>query len=364
MNEKLKLLPFQVIESDQQLLLKRGISTLVVSDTNALIIIRVIQKALIQSPYTKEELVSLFAGNVRDLILDFIDHLIQKRFIVLLEDDGSSDSENPQENAQDIFYWHFNKHQQEIAARLNDSDWAFVGINQLNKQLISALLREGKKNILVVDDPSLRNVTMFDDNWKCADSFWNQPGIKIVPEDEIEKHRSSLGFMIAASEFGSFFLLEEWNSFAVKNNVPFYPVVLQNMVGYAGPLVIPNEGACLECLSHRQNSNAVGFQERRLAEKYAFQTQGVAAFHHSMLNILGEVAAFDLVKFTNNIQWEVGSICEIDLLSGNMTRRKLIKAPRCKTCSTAAKSPAINVHKQMTSKEAWDEIEQTVGYEE
>lgn len=361
MNEKLRLLPFQVIEMDNQLLLKRGISTLVIPDPNALIIIRVIQKALTQSPYTGEELAALFAGNTRDLILSFVDHLLKKRFIVPADE---TETQAPAEDAQDIFYWHFNKHQKEIANQLNMSAWAFVGINKLNKQLISSMLREGKRNLLVVDDPNLRNVSLFDDHWNCTDDFWNHPEIKIIAEDDIENYLPEIGFIVAASEFGSFYLLEAWNTFAVENRIPFYPVVLQNMVGYAGPLVIPNEGACLECLSHRQNSNAAGFQEKRIVEKYAFQTQQVAAYHHAMLNILGETASFDLVKFVNNIQWEIGSLCEVDLLAGSMTRRKLIKAPRCKTCSDAAKSPAINIHKQMTSDEAWKEIEQTVGYEE
>lgn len=327
-----------------------------------MVVIRVLQKALSTKPYTADELTALFAANARELILNFIEHLIKKRFLVY--EDSPADAASAVEEAQDIFYWHFNKHQKEIADRLEKKNIVFAGINTLTKQLIEALIREHTGRILVVDDPSLRNVDYFNDDFKITDSFWKNSRIEIVPEDEIGASNGHVGFMVAASEFGSFYLLEKWNRFSIENNIPFYPAVLQNMVGYAGPLVIPSESACLECLKHRQNSNSPGFGEKRYGEKYAFQTQKVAAYHQSMLRVLAEVALFDLIKFINNIQWEVGTFCEIDLLAGSMKRRKLVRAPRCRACSTASEMPLINIHKQMTSDDAWQEIEQTVGYEE
>ncbi|MCC5905703.1 MAG: hypothetical protein JJU13_05840 [Balneolaceae bacterium] len=362
MNKKLKALPFQVVEMEDELLLKRGLSTMVIPDKSAMVVIRVIQKALAKKPYTAEELAGLFAANTRELILNFIEHLLKKRFVVY--ENGCPAVPAESETPQDIFYWHFNKYQDEIAVRLNERKVSLIGINTLTKKLLKALQREHTNQVLVIDDPSLRNVTYFDDEFEITDSFWKSSDIKIIEADAAAESIGDIGFMVAASEFGSFYLLETWNQFAVQNNIPFYPGVLQNMVGYAGPLVIPGESACLKCLKHRQNSNSPGFNEKRYAEKFAFQTQQTVAYHQSMLGVLAEVIIFDLVKFINNIQWEVGSFCEIDLLSGNMKKRKLIKAPRCRTCSSASKRPVINIHKQMTTDAAWQEIEQTVGYDE
>jgi thiazole/oxazole-forming peptide maturase SagC family component len=327
-----------------------------------MVVIRVIQKALEQSPYSAEELANLFSGTIRQLVLTFIEYLIKKNYIVSAEAPFLAPTKK--EEPQDIFYWHFNQHQQQIAEQLNTKPWAFAGMNKLNKHMITALLREGKQHVIVVDDPHLRNIEFFDDYFTCIDEFWSNPAIEVIPEDDFLDNKRDVGFIIAASEFGSFSLLEEWNSYAVQHKIPFYPAVLQNMVGYAGPLVIPGEGPCLECLTHRQNSNTAEFREKRQVEKFAFESQKLVAYHQAMLTVLAEVGIFDLVKFNNNIQWDVGTLCEIDLLGGNMTRRKLIKAPRCRTCSRSAHQPAVNLHKQMTSDEAWKEIEQTVGYEE
>ncbi len=363
MEKKLKILPIQIIEKEDKIVLKRGVTSIAIPDKSSLIIIKVIQKALLQSPKSIDELTALFSGSIRGLIEDFINHLINKKFIVFLENDELDDKVYD-ETPQDIFYWHFNKSQDEIAGILNEKQWAFIGINELNKRLIQALFSEGKNDCIVVDDPSLRNINFFDDNHKIIDDFWDDLRITKVDGEKFLENYKDIGFIVAASEFGSFNLLEPWNANAAKYAIPFYPLVLQNMVGYAGPLVIPDEGACLECLKLRQNSASEDFQEKRIAEEYAFEGQKTVAYHNGMLNILAETGAFDLIKFKSNIQWEIGTFCEINLLGGSMNRRKLLKAPRCSVCSPLKDTPLVNIHKQLTSNDAWDEIEQTVGYHE
>ncbi len=363
MENKLKALPFQVIELDDRVVLKRGLSSMAIPDKSALLIVKVIQKALLQRPLTVDELAGLFTGSLRNLITNFIQHLIAKKFLVPLEEEGPHPIPET-ESQQDVFYWHFNAQQSQVAAALNEKPWAFVGINQLTKQVLRSLFRDGKHDVWVVDDPSLRNVTFFDDSQRIVDDFWQDGRIRMVPEAQFMKNCQEVGFLIASSEFGSFYLLESWNAFAVKQDIPFYPLLLQNMVGYAGPLVIKDEGPCLECLKLRQNSASSDFAEKRLTEKFAFEGQSVAAYHHSMVTVLAEVGAFDLVKFKSNIQWDLGTLCEVDLLAGSMNKRKLVKAPRCAVCSPMTEMPLINIHRQLTSAESWKDIEQTVGYDE
>ncbi|MEE3650612.1 MULTISPECIES: TOMM precursor leader peptide-binding protein [unclassified Brenneria] len=363
MNDKLILLPIQIIETEDAVILKRGLAQLLIPDTNILLIIRVIQKALLQQPYSVAELKSLFAAPVQPLVEELLNKLLEKRFLQLQTDKGPTDQQLSVDPAQEIFYWHFNQYQQQIANTLNQKYWLFVGINKLNMLLLQAMQREGLQNYLIVDDPMLRNIDFFDDNHQLSADFWQQQTDRIVSEDQLflGKYNAQIGFVVAASEFGSFFLLERWNEYAIKQKLTFYPVLLQNMVGYAGPLVIPHESACLTCLKSRQNSHSNGFAERRTTEQYAFAGQKVAAYHESMLHTLAAVAQFDLVKFISNIQWEVGTLCEIDLLAGSMTRRKLLKAPRCSICSGLHDAPQVNLYQQITSDDAWQEIRQTVG---
>ncbi|MCA6915875.1 TOMM precursor leader peptide-binding protein [Pectobacterium versatile] len=368
MSEKLILLPIQIIEMEDSVILKRGLAQLLIPDPNVLLIIRVVQKALLLQPYSVTELKSLFAAPVQPLVEELLKKLLEKRFLQLQidklqEDKHPASQQLSVEPVQEVFYWHFNQHQQQVASTLNQKHWLFVGINKINMLLIQSMQREGLKNYLIIDDPMLRNIDFFDDNHQLSSSFWKQQVDHVFSEEQLfsEEHKDKIGFVVAASEFGSFFLLERWNEYAVRRELPFYPVLLQNMVGYAGPLVIPHESACLSCLKSRQNSHSNGFAERRITEQYAFAGQKVAAYHESMLQTLAAVAQFDLVKFISNIQWEVGTLCEIDLLAGSMAKRKLLKVPRCPICSGLHGIPPTNLHKQLTSDEEWQEIRQTVG---
>lgn len=362
MNDQLIMLPVQVIEQEGAVILKRGLEQILIPDQNALVIIRVLQQALLRKPSTVNELLSLFAAPVRPLIEELLLHLQKKRFVVPLVEATVPHQPHQSESPQQIFYWHFNRHQQQIAAALNQGSWLLIGINKLTGLLLQAMLREGLQHYLIVDDPMLRNIELFDQQHQLTDPFWQQQADHIISESQLFSSDSSgHRFVVAASEFGSFFLLERWNEYAVRQQLPFYPAILQNMVGYAGPLVVPHESACLACLKSRQNSHSPGFAERRITEQYAFSGQQVVAYHQSMLQTLAAVAAFDLVKFSSNIQWEVGSLCEIDLLAGSMIRRKILKAPRCPICSGLQDNPLVNIYKQLTSDAAWQEIRQTVG---
>ena len=109
---------------------------------------------------------------------------------------------------------------------------------------------------------------------------------------------------------------------------------------------------------------AADFVEKRITERYASEGQNVAAYHESMLAVVAEIAAFNTLKFKNDIQWELNTVCEVNLLNNQISKRKLLKAPRCPVCSGVSKRPQVNIHQQLTSDESWQEIEQTVGYDE
>lgn len=353
----LVLLPIQIIEHDDGVILKRGVEQILVPDKNALLVMRVIQKALLEAPRNADDLVHLFAAPARPLVSGLIDHLLGKRFIHYADHSENAVLKIP-DKPQDVFYWHFNQQRDRIAALLNEKTWLFAGVNRLNARLLQSLLDEGLRNYAIVDDPMLRNIDCFDDEHRLRPGFWRDHATRIVPDDA---PGNDVGVVVAASEFGSAFLLERWNAWAVERGSAFYPALLQNLVGYAGPLVIPHESACLACLTARQNAHSRDFAERRVAERHAFEGQRVVAYHEAMLTTLAAVAAFDLVKFKANIQWDVGTLCEIDLLAGSMVRRKLLKAPHCPVCSGLRDRPLVNLHRELTAAADWDEIRATVG---
>jgi molybdopterin-synthase adenylyltransferase len=38
--------------------------------------------------------------------------------------------------------------------------------------------------------------------------------------------------------------MRKWNDFCVRNDHAFLPIVLRDLIGYVGPLVIPHKTAC------------------------------------------------------------------------------------------------------------------------
>lgn len=363
-NIQLQMLPVQVIEHEDRVILIRGLSQVQIPDKNVLLVLTVLQRALQAGPMSAEALSGLFAAPLRPLVLRFIDFLQQKRFIV--EAGSVPASWQPEsESSQDIFYWHYNRHQEDIAQRLNEKIWLFAGVNELNKKIVQRLADEGLQQGVIIDDPTLRNTRYFNVDGSLRTATWALPETRIItPEQAGAYATEDIAFIVAGTEFGSQYLLRDWNEYAVKKGIPFFPVLLQHMSGYAGPLVIPGESACLECLRARQNSNAQNFEECRITEQYAFQAQQSAAYHSSMLHMLAEIAMFELVRYSAGISWEVGTMTELNLLSGTMDKRKLLKAPRCPVCSNMHRHPKLNLHKRLATEESWEEINKTVGYHE
>ena len=95
--------------------------------------------------------------------------------------------------------------------------------------------------------------------------------------------------------------MRPWNEFCVRHRRPFLPVVLQDLIGYIGPIVVPGETACFECLRARQNSNLINPETQRAAEARAFDGQAIAAAHPAMSASLGAIAGFELTSVSRRL---------------------------------------------------------------
>jgi thiazole/oxazole-forming peptide maturase SagC family component len=112
-------------------------------------------------------------------------------------------------------------------------------------------------------------------------------------------------------------------------------VILQNLIGYVGPLVIPGETACYECLRQRQNAHMNDPEVQRASESVTTTDSKVVGFHPSMASVLGDIAAFELTKlYTDGLPLgNIGTQIEVNLLTSEMMTRKVLKVPRCAVCS-------------------------------
>ena len=342
---KFKTLPLQLIETEDGVLLKRGNTILDVNGQGAKTAVPLVLSSLSLPGSTQEEVVQKFSGPDRQAVSQFIERLIANKLAIPADTPDSRPTS--QESHLDIFYWHFGETTGQVTKRLNRQHITIMGANHISRQISAAFVASGVDNFEVVDDPQLRNTRMVNTEGTYRAGIWaesHQP--KPLQEWKEETDPALLSCIIGTSDFGGISLLGGWNQFCVDKKIFFLPVILQDQIGSVGPLVIPGETACLECLLARQDSHKPASQRSRPIEESAHEGQSIIGFHPSMASILGDIAAFELTKFFSGVLpgWNVGTTLEINLLSSRMTPRKVLKVPRCPVCSPLITQTPTNPH--------------------
>jgi len=325
--EKLYALPVQIIAEDSSVIVKRGCLEFRLAGQYATEIIkRIIEVA--HNGATIDEIVNSFAGPDRPAIANLLTQLQARNILVSKEKIKTP----PPEGALDIFYWHFDKTTEQVSKQISERHITIVGINHISLHLSKAFQLAGIENVTIIDAPLLRNLQLFNENNEINQAFAYEIFDYATWQAQSENPQTEC--IIATSDFGGQSLLSEWNQYCIEKNIHFMPIVLQNMIGYVGPIVIPCETACLECLRLRQDSHFKNPKLHRLTEDYMVEGQAVVGFHPSMCAIISHVAAIELTKFYANIPtWRVGKLITINLLATDMSSHTVLKVPRCPVCT-------------------------------
>jgi molybdopterin-synthase adenylyltransferase len=335
--------PIQVIELKDGVLLRRGRVQVKIGGDRAVTAIQKVLEATSGSSVPASAIYSLFAEQDRDQVDQLLRFLKMRRLLVV-SDGSAPENEVETESPQDVLYWHFGADAATAHDRLGAKSFAILGVNEISRRLAPALLESGATNLEVVDYPLLRNVRLFDEDGNTRENGGWPAAFSPAAFDNwlplIEPDR--LHCVIATSDFGGQHFLRQFNELCVEKKINFLPVVLSDLVGYVGPLVIPGETACLECLRARQNSNLDQFVAQRAAEEQSYEGQEVNGYLPSMASILADIAAVEIVKFFTGLpQMRAGHLIEVNLLAGRMESAKVLKVPRCPVCSPLRKTPTI-----------------------
>ena len=330
----LKALPVQFIETDHCIILKRGCTELRIAGKGAAESIGHIFQLATDEEMTCQNICDQFPSVIRPAICEMIEQLVAKRLLVWKE--GNTLPNKEPESSLEVFYWHFGATTQSVQNTFHGVSFDIVGVNEITRQLVSSFLAAGFTNFQVIDYPLLRNLRLYDDVGERIPSQWSIPVSPISYKkwaDQLDQNLPTC--LIAASDFGGYFQLKQWNQFCFERNCHFFPIVLKDLIGYLGPHVIPGETACFECLSARENSHSKDAQIKQAVNQAAFQSQPFIGSHTSMASILGELASFELTKFYSGVlpNRNVGTLLEVNLLTPYLTSRKVLKIPRCLVCS-------------------------------
>lgn len=347
---RLRHLPVQRVSTEDGVILARGCEEFKVAGRGADEAVCLILNTAGTRGATREAILSRFAGPDREHAEALVDKLVARRILVPADgDDNGHLADGQPESALEVFYWHFGLRQEEAADRLSRRQICILGVNAISRRLAEALRAVEARHVEVVDYPLLRNIRLFEEDRLRSDAWpahLPQPAAYDAWGERMETQTPDC--LVAACDFGGQPVLREWNEFCVQQKITFLPVWLDRMVGYVGPLVIPGETPCFECLRARENANASDPETLRLTETTAGDRQPVIGFHPSMASILGDIAAVELTRlYSEMMPWEGGRHIEVRMLVPETITRRLLKVPRCRVCSPLNRRSAVSVTKLM-----------------
>ena len=174
--------------------------------------------------------------------------------------------------------------------------------------------------------------------------FTNHPIVDFkVWEDKLKPE--SIDCLVATSDLGAIQFMRRWNDFCIEHDRAFLPIVLRDLMGYVGPLVIPHETACYECFLTRKRANMEEIEIANSWENIAPDGNKVVGYHPAMASILAEIAVMELVKFYAGFSaiFNVGKLIKLNMLSTQLEIHKVLKVPRCKVCSTMNKRSSTSI---------------------
>ena len=333
---RFRVLPTQLVDSEEGIILRRGVERLRIAGEAAQEVLEAIFEAAGQeSGATVDAICGQFNPDMQAPVRDLVDRLISRRVLVDASGPGAEARESAQdEGSAEVFYWQYGADATQVARSLATTHVSIAGVNAVSQRLAEALRHSGFANVLVVDHPMLRNVRMFDQTGRLAPGHWQEGIPAPLDYEDWVNDEPPVDCLVVTSDFGGLELMREWNEFCVKFGIHFLPVVLQDMVGYLGPLVMPGETPCFECLWARQNSHMTDPASQRGTEGAAFYGQLVSGYLPPMASVLGDIAAMELVKFYSGALpgSKVGKLIEVDLMKPALATRNVLKVPRCRVC--------------------------------
>ena len=317
-----------MIPTPDGVILKRGTTEVAISGTGAAGAVDELVKRVGQGS-TRAALCAEFDPEDRPAIEALIDSLLASR---LFRTGSESDPPDRDESNLDVWYWQFEQTRAERSRAMATITTVLVGNNAITRRIRQTLLAADGPAPWLVDDPTLNSLSMPESEPEPAGA----PARRLTRDAWLAEQPTEKQCLVAASEFGNLKALMEWNRLCVERDCFFLPILLQNSLGYLGPLVVPGETACLDCVRTRWNA---GFDEanqtRRAIEEVPAEGQRFIGFHPAMPALLGELGALELTKFFGPglPHRKAGVQIEIDLLAPRMTTRNILKVPRCPSCS-------------------------------
>ncbi|MCB1497410.1 MAG: TOMM precursor leader peptide-binding protein [Bauldia sp.] len=331
-----RLLGLQAVRHDGGVVIRRGKTRLEVPGEKAGDLLDLlVARSAEGSGIDLEEIQGAIDATDHELLRLLVERLRSARLLVRGGDIGG-------ERRDDIFYWNHGTTAAATAANITSIDLAVFGINHVSLPLLGNLRSCGFRRLTLVDHPALRNLDFFDEDRKLRSEIAGAMSVRPRSFEEWQGRGRPSECQVVCSDVGGLGLMRDWNRSCVAANVPFYPIVLEDEVAHLGPLVIPGEGPCFECLCLRREAAAADPDRERATQGHAFFGRVVSGYLQPMARVAADIAAIELLKFFSRTLpgGAAGRLIEADLMVPALRTRTVLKVPRCPVCATAASGSA------------------------
>jgi molybdopterin-synthase adenylyltransferase len=337
-----RLLGLQALVHDNGVILKRGTTRLFLDGRDAAELVDFLVERLAGGrPVELGRLKAEIGADRRDGLVALVETLKAHRFLV-----SGDEGESSARNREEVFFWNYRTNFAAIVGELAEIRLTVFGVNSIGLALLGNLRSCGFRDIAFVDHPALRNLDYFDAKRKLRHEISGALSVAPRPfESWSAENPDPEGCFVVCCDFGGRPLMRDWNRFCVEHGLLFYPIVLLDHVAHLGPMVVPGEGPCYECLWARQNANLADAARFRAGEMEADAGQHAIGYLQPMARAAADFAAIDLLKILSTPLpgGRIGRMVEIDLMGPAATTRDLLKVPRCPVCADMAARDAASV---------------------
>lgn len=140
---------------------------------------------------------------------------------------------------------------------------------------------------------------------------------------------------------------ESLNEACLTLGIPWMRAALDHHRGVVGPTVIPHETACFTCLTLRMRGNAAAVEDAMAFERHL--REGGTATESAVLapfaGLVAQHASLEIVKLLTGFAHPAtaGALLALDAITGETTRREVLKLPRCPACGPGRDRPQMKI---------------------
>lgn len=329
---KYLVLPALVVPVADGAILKRGNYELLIRGSGIPKLVHWILRVGLR-PRSLDEIVDSCVAELDCLAPQDIRRLLQQLVDSGLAVPAKVESELPPDTPANVYAWNFDRAYPESLSQISKACVTILGHNEVASSLARGLVSSGLRSISRVNVPEFLSSV---DPLNVRDMIEGEVPTVSEYTDWLQRSGSvRTDLLVAASVGGGHSSVKYWNEYAVLHGIPFLPVMLYDQRGQIGPLVIPGDTACYECLCAREDSNTLRYALRREAQRALLSDSPAIGYLPAMADVLGALAAIEIWKYFSPLRGAsiVGRIVDTDFSSCITASRPVYKVPRCSVCS-------------------------------